>query len=161
MITDYDVRLSSNKQSLLLLFLVNSQPILKELSEIEIKLTAQSYADSFKYSKIINIKCVGNWNKVIISKKRKCEGFNANYEFPSGTRNAQITDKIAEKVTKNNIKFIRIAGPSARGKTTFNKKLDILLWVQGIQTIVISMDDYFKNRKDILKDKKGNYDFEC
>ena len=72
-----------------------------------------------------------------------------------------IADKIAEKVLKGKVKFIGIAGPSASGKTTFSKKLGLLLFSQGIDTIVISMDDYFVNRKDTPKDKKGNYDFEC
>lgn len=36
---------------------------------------------------------------------------------------AKIDDKIAEKVLLHNDKFIGIAGPSASGKTTFNKKL--------------------------------------
>ena len=31
----------------------------------------------------------------------------------------------------------------------------------GVKPIVISADDYFKDRKDSPKDKNGNYDFEC
>jgi len=160
-ITDYDVRLSSDKNSLLLLFPVNGQPIPKELSEIEAKLTTKSYADSFKYSKIINIKCVGDWNKVVISKKENVKDLMLTMNFHHEQEIASIADKIAEKVLKHNVKFIGIAGPSASGKTTFSKKLGILLGAQGIQTIVISMDDYFVNRKDTPKDSNGNYDFEC
>jgi uridine kinase len=160
-ITDYDVRLSSDKNSLLLLFPVNGKPIPKELSEIETKLTTKSYADSFKYSKIINIKCVGDWNKVVISKKENVKDLMLTMNFHQEQEIANIADKIAEKVLKHNVKFIGIAGPSASGKTTFSKKLGILLGAQGIETIVISMDDYFVNRKDTPKDSKGNYDFEC
>jgi len=160
-ITDYDVRLSSDKSSLLLLFPVNSKPIPKELSEIETKLTTQSYADSFNYSKIINIKCVGDWNKVVISSKEKIKDLMLTMNRHQEEQISQIADKIAEKVTKEKVKFIGIAGPSASGKTTFSKKLGILLKSQGIETIVISMDDYFVNRKDTPKDKNGNYDFEC
>jgi uridine kinase len=160
-ITDYDVRLSSDKNSLLLLFPVNGQPIPKELKDIEAKLTTKSYADSFKYSKIINVRCVGDWNKVVISKKENVKDLMLTMNFHQEQEIANIADKIAEKVLKHNVKFIGIAGPSASGKTTFSKKLGILLGAQGIQTIVISMDDYFVNRKDTPKDSKGNYDFEC
>jgi uridine kinase len=74
---------------------------------------------------------------------------------------SNIAMTIGEKVKSGKVKFIGIAGPSASGKTTFSKKLGIILKSIGIETIVISMDDYFKNRKNTPKDKNGNYDFEC
>ena len=70
-ITDFDVRLSSDKNSLLLLFPTATKPIPKNLEEIETKLTAKSYSDSLHYNKIINIECVGDWNKVRKSNKWK------------------------------------------------------------------------------------------
>ena len=57
-------------------------------------------------------------------------------------------------------KFILISGPSSSGKTTFSKRLTIQLMVNGIRPVVISMDNYFVNRVDTPKDKKGDYDFE-
>lgn len=57
-------------------------------------------------------------------------------------------------------KFILISGPSSSGKTTFSKRLTIQLMVNGIKPVVISMDNYFVNRVDTPKDKKGDYDFE-
>ncbi len=57
-------------------------------------------------------------------------------------------------------KFILISGPSSSGKTTFSKRLTIQLMVNGIRPVVISMDNYFVNRIDTPKDKKGDYDFE-
>jgi len=66
-IKDFDVRLSSDKNSLLLLFPTNSKPIPEKLEEIETKQTTKSYADSFKYNSMINLKCVGDFNKIIIT----------------------------------------------------------------------------------------------
>lgn len=57
-------------------------------------------------------------------------------------------------------KFVLISGPSSSGKTTFSKRLTIQLMVNGIRPVVISMDNYFVNRIDTPKDKKGDYDFE-
>jgi uridine kinase len=59
-ITDFDVRLSSDKNSLLLLFPTNTKNIPKDLKEIETVKTSQSYARSHEYSKRINIECVGD-----------------------------------------------------------------------------------------------------
>lgn len=70
-INDFDVRLSSDKNSLLLLFPTHSKEIPKDLKDIETILTTKSYSDSFEYSKIIDIKSVGDWNKVVISNPEK------------------------------------------------------------------------------------------
>lgn len=70
-INDFDVRLSNDKSSLLLLFPTNSNPIPKDLKNIETKLTTQSYLDSFKYNKSINIEFVGYWYKIVISSLEK------------------------------------------------------------------------------------------
>ena len=74
---------------------------------------------------------------------------------------SNIAYEISEKVLNGKIKYIGIAGPSASGKTTFSKKLAISLKSKGIETVVISMDDYYKNTNDVPKDEKGNLDFEC
>ena len=69
---------------------------------------------------------------------------------------AQIADAIAEKRPK----IVFISGPSSSGKTTFSKRLQIQLLVDGIRPEVLSMDDYFVNRVDTPKDANGQYDFE-
>ena len=160
-ITDFDVRLSSDKSSLLLLFPTNINPIPKDLKDIETKLTTQSYLDSFKYSKSINIECVGDWNKIVISSPEKLKQLMKSMNEHQEKEISKIADKIEEKVLKHNSKFIGIAGPSASGKTTFSKKLGQLLKKKGIEPIVISMDDYYKKTEDAPRDEKGNHDFEC
>ena len=69
--------------------------------------------------------------------------------------------KIADEIAKSKkIKLITIAGPSSSGKTTFAKRLEVQLKINGIKPKIISVDDYFVERKDTPKDKKGNYNFE-
>ena len=160
-IKDFDVRLSSDKNSLLLLFPTITKEIPNNLDEIETKLTIKSYSDSFKYCKKINIESVGDWNKIVISNQENLNDIISSMNYHQEQEISIIADKISEKVKSGKVKFIGIAGPSASGKTTFSKKLGILLKSQGVETIVISMDDYFVNRVDTPKDKKGNYDFEC
>ena len=159
-IKDFDVRLSSDN-NLLLLFPTNRRDIPQKLEEIETKLTMKSYTDSFKYSKMIKIESAGDWNKIVITNQEKINDLITTMNYHQEQEISMIADKIAEKVRAGKIKFIGIASPSASGKTTFSKKLGVALKSQMIETIVISMDDYFVNRKDTPKDKKGNYDFEC
>ena len=160
-ITDFDVRLSSDKNSLLLLFPNNEKPIPKNLDEIETKLTAKSYSDSLHYNKLINIECVGDWNKVIISTPEKLRELMLTMSMHQESQIESIANSIEDKVKNGKVKFVGIAGPSASGKTTFSKKLGLALKSKGIEPIVLSMDDYFKDTKDAPVDEKGNKDFEC
>ena len=161
-IKEFDLRLSSDKNSLLLLFPTATKKIPQNLEEIETKQTSKSYSESFQYSKIINVKCVGDWNKVVISSPEKLRELILTMNMHHEKQISTIADTIAEKVLNGKIKFIGIAGPSASGKTTFTKKLGIGLKSKGIEPVVLSMDDYFKDTKDAVIDKKtGKPDFEC
>jgi uridine kinase len=73
----------------------------------------------------------------------------------------ELVDDIAKKVATNRkIKAIFMSGPSSSGKTTSSRKLSLCLKAKGIDTLVISTDDYFLEREKSPKDESGNYDFE-
>ncbi len=161
-IKKFDVRLSTDKNSLLVLFPTHARPeIPTDLKDIETNLIAQSYANSFKYSKMINIQCVGDWNKFVISSPDKLREKILTMSMNQERQINQIADTIADKVINGKIKFIGIAGPSASGKTTFSKKLGLSLKSRGIEPVVLSMDDYYKEPKDVPVDENGQKDFEC
>ena len=71
---------------------------------------------------------------------------------------ANIADMIASDRKR---RLVLIAGPSSSGKTTFAQRLGIQLKVNGIQTVTLSMDNYFVERAQTPRDENGNYDFEC
>ena len=56
--------------------------------------------------------------------------------------------------------MVLIAGPSSSGKTTFAQKLGVQLKLTGYNPITISMDNYFKERKDTPLGEDGKYNFE-
>ncbi len=60
----------------------------------------------------------------------------------------------------NTIRLICIAGPSSSGKTTFANRLRIELLSRGINTIRISLDDYYKSREESPRLEDGSIDFE-
>ena len=73
-------------------------------------------------------------------------------------RYAEIANEIADRPA---VKLVLIAGPSSSGKTTSSKRLAMHMRVNGLNPIIISLDDYFRNRVDTPRDANGEYDFEC
>jgi uridine kinase len=71
---------------------------------------------------------------------------------------ACIADMIHDR--KEDVRVVFISGPSSSGKTTFAKRLSVQLRVVGFKPLVLSMDNYFKDRKYTPKDENGDYDFE-
>jgi len=71
---------------------------------------------------------------------------------------ADLGNKI--KADIDNIRLIAIAGPSSSGKTTFSTRLKIELMTQGLQPVMISLDDYYLDREQIMPDENGEVDLE-
>lgn len=59
------------------------------------------------------------------------------------------------------VKFVMISGPSSSGKTSFAHRLSIQLRSFGKRPHMISLDNYFKDRKDTPLNPDGSYNFEC
>jgi len=70
----------------------------------------------------------------------------------------RIADRIAGD---RRLRVATIAGPSSSGKTTFIKRLEIQLEVNGILPVRLSLDDYYVDRERSPRDERGDYDFEA
>ena len=90
--------------------------------------------------------CKGNINKLILIQEALQE-----------KKMAEIAEMIKSREEK---KFIMIAGPSSSGKTTFSHRLSIQLIAHGLKPHPLALDNYFKNREETPRDGFGNYDFE-
>ncbi|HSK68429.1 MAG TPA: nucleoside kinase [Candidatus Limnocylindria bacterium] len=69
--------------------------------------------------------------------------------------------EIAEDITRRHARAIFISGPSSSGKTTFANRLSIQLRVSGLQPVIISMDDFYRNRDDLPLEPDGQPDLEA
>ena len=107
-----------------------------------------------RWNKLLHINNVSDFN--VACKQNKSFGLIKLAEALHEKKIAQIADAIAQKGSK----IVFISGASSSGKTTFSKRLQIQLLVDGIRPELLSMDDYFVNRVDTPKDASGNYDFE-
>ncbi|QUH20237.1 nucleoside kinase [Alkaliphilus sp. B6464] len=115
------------------------------------------FRETEKWGEILEIDHVATLNDLIVTRK---EGeFIRIAEALHEKKIAQIADTITEHIDEK--KLILIAGPSSSGKTTFSKRLEIQLKVNGLKPVSISLDDYFVNREDTPLDDKGEFDFEA
>lgn len=80
-------------------------------------------------------------------------------EAIQNNRLLDLAKKISEERSK--IRVVLLAGPSSSGKTTTTNKLCMYLSTYGLTPKMLSLDDYFKDRKDTPKKEDGSYDFEC
>ena len=91
---------------------------------------------------------------------------NINYDIQEVIRLAEYDsdnriNKIAEQIiTRKNIKFVFLSGPSSSGKTTTAQKLSDFLKLLGKKSKVISMDNFFMDEENIPV-RDGKKDYEC
>ena len=74
-------------------------------------------------------------------------------------RIAEIADYLSKR--RRDLRLILIAGPSSSGKTSFAHRLAVQLQVTGLKPLSISLDNYFRDRKDTPLTPMGEYDYEC
>lgn len=109
-----------------------------------------------KLHKVLNVNTLYKLNQIIKNKRIK------DYILMDEALHEKKIAKIADEISNNKkIKVILIAGPSSSGKTTFAKRLELELRLNGIKPKTISVDNYFVERKDTPKDENGEYDFEA
>lgn len=141
----------------ILRFPTNDKPTAIPRFESHKKL-AKIFYEAEKWGNILNVTHVGALNEKI----EKGEGEIVTLIRVAEALHEKKIAHIADEINKNrSIKLITIAGPSSSGKTTFCKRLDIQLRVNGLIPIPISLDDYFVNREDTPRDEFGEVDFEC
>jgi uridine kinase len=72
---------------------------------------------------------------------------------------SRIADQISDR--GGAARVVCIAGPSSSGKTTFIKRLETQLQVNGVHPVPISLDNYYVDRDVNPRDEAGNYDYEA
>ncbi len=109
-----------------------------------------------KWGNTIGVRTVGDLNDLILRGEfRKIVEIEESFQEK---KLAEISDDIHKR--KDDLKWVLIAGPSSSGKTTFAYRLSTQMKVNGINPVIISVDNYFVEREKTPKDAKGNYDFE-
>jgi uridine kinase len=114
------------------------------------------FHESRQWASILGVEDVGALNEAITS--GNFGEFIKIAEALHEKRIAAIADDITEAQDK--IKLVFIAGPSSSGKTTFSKRLRVQLRVNGLNPVLISLDDYFLSRSIAPGDPSDVYKYE-
>ncbi len=68
---------------------------------------------------------------------------------------------IAKGIAQKGSRAVFVAGPSSSGKTTFSHRLCIHLRVLGLRPVLISLDDFYRNRDELPLEEDGKPDLEA
>lgn len=149
-IKDFD--LIEYKDGVLLILPDENMNVKKEIKETRLY---EAYINCNKLNEIIGITNVGKLNEAILKSK-----INPVIQVSEAIHQRDIINLVQDVEKRKNVKMILIAGPSSSGKTTFAQKMGVQLKLTGYNPITISMDNYFKERKDTPLGEDGKYDFE-
>ncbi len=150
----YEIKYLGNNRVVIIIPSVNSDGYLPNYVNYDGIVNA--YVDGQKWLDIMNVPFIKDVNKEI------CNGNIENF-IKSCELNFNIEINETAKIVSQNkeLKYVMISGPSSSGKTTITKRLGSYFKIYGLDPIIISLDDYYKERVDSPKDKNGEYDFEC
>lgn len=109
-----------------------------------------------KLNDAIGINNMGELNASILEDK-----IDDVIQVSEAIHDRKMVELVLDIEKQKDIKMVLIAGPSSSGKTTFAQKLGVQLKLTGYNPITISMDNYFKERKDTPLAEDGKYNFEC
>ena len=115
---------------------------------------AAVYEESEKWGKLMHCSTVADLNSMVETGTVR-ELIRVN----EALHERRFAD-IATMVFRKGAKAVLIAGPSSSGKTTSANRLATQLRVLGKTPILLSLDDYYIDRKYIQPDENGEYDFE-
>lgn len=73
----------------------------------------------------------------------------------------QSIGEIAQGIARRGARAVFVAGPSSSGKTTFSHRLCIHMRVLGLQPVLISLDDFYRDRDALPLEKDGLPDLEA
>lgn len=149
-IKDFDV--IEYKDGALLVFPDDNMNVKKQVKETRLY---EAYINCNKLNSIIGVTNVGKLNETILKGK-----INSVIQVSEAIHQRDIINLVQDVEKRGNVKMILIAGPSSSGKTTFAQKMGVQLRLTGYNPITISMDNYFKERKDTPLGEDGKYDFE-
>ena len=122
--------------------------------EKEDPLFAKVFLESQHWSELIGCRTLSELNQAIDD--GQIHQLIAVAEALHEKKLAELADAICHQDFPT--RLVCIAGPSSSGKTTFMRRLIVHLWVHGAKPVMLSLDDYFKNREEMERKNWENLD---
>lgn len=149
-IKKFDIR--RYKDGLVLMLPDENGNIKEEIKSVSLY---DAYMEFNKLNNTFGISTIGDLNRNILQGNT-----NDIIQVAEAIHDRKLVELVQDIEKRKNIKMVLIAGPSSSGKTTFAQKLGVQLKLTGYNPITISMDNYFKERKDTPLGEDGKYNFE-
>jgi uridine kinase len=105
---------------------------------------------------VIEIRSIADLNQAVA--EQRIAPIIQMCEVQQDKKLSHIADQIAH--TKPTPRFVLVAGPSSSGKTTFSKRLELHLKVNGLSAVRIEVDNYFHDRSQTPVDRNHKFDYE-
>lgn len=149
-VKEFDLR--RYKDGLVLMFPTENGKVKEKIKYVSLY---DAYIEFNKLNEAFGMSTIGDLNKNILQGKT-----NDIVQVAEAIHDRKLVELVQDIEKRQNVKMILIAGPSSSGKTTFAQKLGVQLKLTGYNPITISMDNYFKERKDTPLGEDGKYNFE-
>jgi uridine kinase len=121
-----------------------------------VKLLFDVFRETKEWNAILGIGAVGDINSACLSGE-----IDSIIRVAEGLHEQKVVHIAGDLCSRGSVRLALIAGPSSSGKTTFSKRLGVQLRVLGVNPVSISVDDYYVDREDTPRDRRGEYDFEA
>ncbi len=115
----------------------------------------QAFAQSTEWCRILHCTNAADLNDLVSQNKLR------DFIRVNEALHDRSLAEIASALQKRGARAIFIAGPSSSGKTTFANRLCIHLRVLGLSPVLISLDDFYRNKKDLPLEEDGEPDLEA
>lgn len=113
------------------------------------------FAQSNYWCKVLKCATAAELNN-LIAQNRLRDFIRVNEAFHS-----RSLSEISEDIINRGARAVFISGPSSSGKTTFANRLSIHLRVSGLEPVILSMDDFYRNRDELPLEADGQPDLEA
>ena len=120
----------------------------------EQELLYNAFSEATRWGQLTNINFVCDLNEKIIFEDA------AEMVLMQEALHEKRISNIADMILEKKARVVLICGPSSSGKTTFAKRLCIQLCVNGLKTLYMGTDDYYKEYNERVYDENGEVDLE-
>jgi uridine kinase len=124
----------------------------------EYKKLFRTFKETEIWGRKMTIETVGDLNTWICQGAGSLSDLVLVHEAEQERKIGEIAKDI---VSRGNVKFVMISGPSSSGKTSFSHRLSIQLRTLGYAPHPIALDDYYVDRDKTPVDEHGEKDYEC
>ena len=115
----------------------------------------RTFEQSARWSRILHCSSIADLNEMI--RDHHIRDF---IRVNEALHEKSIAD-IADQIVRRGARVVLVAGPSSSGKTTFTNRLAIHLRVNGKRPVMLSLDEYYRDRDETPLDEEGNLDLEA